>query len=136
MKSTIVLNIGLNVGTNNALRVNETMLDKEIKAHALGYFKKIPVRIPDGETYTYYLETKVEEDTNIYIFECMNDEFSEIQIEQICERYGQICIPFKRYDEYLLPVYSELIYSPNATKEQRKMYGEFSNEYFCNPFKF
>lgn len=136
MKSTIILNVGLNVGNNNALRVNETMLDKEIKTHAIGYFKKIPVRIPEGESFTYYNETKVFEDTNIYIFECMSNEFSEIQIKDICERYGQICIPFKRYDAHLLPAYSELIYSPFAKDSEREMYGTFDNEYFCNPFKF
>lgn len=136
MNSTIVLNIGLNVGNNNALRINETILDKEIKSYALGYFKKIPVRIPDGESFTYYNETKVYEDTNIYIFEDESPNFGQIEIEQICERYGQICIPFKRYDENLYPIYSELIYSPFAKDSERKTYGEFSNEYFCNPFKF
>jgi len=136
MNSTIILNVGLNVGTNNALRVNETMLDREMKTYAIGYFKKIPVRIPEGETFTYYNETKVFEDTNIYIFGDNTPYFGEIEIKELCERYGQVCIPFKRYDENLLPIYSALIYSPNATKEQREMYGTFQNEYFCNPFKF
>lgn len=134
MKNTFVINVGLNVGTNNALRVNEEMLDKEMQTHAISYFKKIPIRIPKDETYTTYMGTKVEEDTNIYIFEAFN--FSEIDVESLCVRYGQICIPYKKYDARLNPVYSQLVFSEFATKEERELYGQFNNDYFCNPFKF
>ena len=129
-----VINVGLNVGLNDNLRVNENKLSENIE-NRTNLIHTIKIRL-NGELYTTYYDTKVQEDTNIYIFE--QHENFEIQkyLRYLCDTFAQICIPFKVYDHKLQPILSQLVYSKNATDKDKNSYGEFSNEYFCNPFKF
>lgn len=129
-----VINVGLNVGLNDNLRVNEDKLNKSLEI-SVNLLHTIEVRLK-GELYTTYYDTKVEEDTNVYIFTAHENFEVQRYLQYLCNTFEQICIPYKIYDKNLYPVYSDMIFSNKAKEEDKKTYGEFQNEYFCNPFKF
>jgi len=129
-----VINVGLNVGLNDNLRVNEDKLSEKI-ANCTNLIHTIKIRL-NGELYTTYHGTKVEEDTNIYIFKQTDDFNMQKFLQYLCNTFGQICITYKKYDTNLIPVYSGMCFSKHAKKEEKEIYMPFNNEYFCNPFKF
>jgi len=129
-----IVNIGLNVGLNDNLRVNEDKLNKSLEI-SVNLLHKIEVRL-NGDLYTTYHDTKVEEDTNIYIFTTAENFEVERYLSYLCDTFKQICIPYKKYDTNLLPVYSGMCFSKRAKQEEKEIYIPFNNDYFCNPFKF